>query len=65
MGNSARSTHMILAKATREKSADFFKKQFHTNEVIICDPFAGGGSIPFEALRLGFNVYINDYNPLS
>lgn len=65
LGNSARSHTYDFSEATREKSADFFKKQFHTNEVIICDPFAGGGSIPFEALRLGFNVYINDYNPLS
>ncbi|MFQ6055633.1 MAG: hypothetical protein ACE5KT_01315 [Methanosarcinales archaeon] len=27
------------------------------------DPFAGGGSIPLEALRLGCEVYASDYNP--
>ena len=31
----------------------------------ILDPFAGGGSIPLEALRLGCDVYANDYNPIS
>jgi len=29
------------------------------------DPFCGGGSIPFEAARLGFNVYASDLNPLA
>ena len=32
---------------------------------IILDPFAGGGSIPFESLRLGVNTIANDYNPVS
>ena len=31
----------------------------------ILDPFSGGGSIPFEALRLGFNTYANDLNPVA
>ncbi len=31
----------------------------------ILDPFAGGGSIPLEALRLGCEVYANDYNPVA
>ena len=29
------------------------------------DPFAGGGSIPFEARRLGLDVFANDLNPVS
>lgn len=29
------------------------------------DPFAGGGSIPLEALRLGTETYANDYNPVA
>lgn len=32
---------------------------------IILDPFAGGGSIPFESLRLGVDSIANDYNPVS
>lgn len=31
----------------------------------ILDPFAGGGSIPFEALRLGCKVESSDLNPVS
>ena len=31
----------------------------------ILDPFAGGGSIPLEALRLGCETYACDYNPVS
>lgn len=29
------------------------------------DPFAGGGSIPFEALRYGFTTFANDLNPVA
>ncbi len=29
------------------------------------DPFGGGGSIPFEALRLGCETYSSDYNPVA
>lgn len=31
----------------------------------ILDPTAGGGSIPFEALRLGHRVVANDLNPVA
>ena len=31
----------------------------------ILDPFAGGGSIPLEALRLGCEAYALDYNPVA
>ena len=29
------------------------------------DPFAGGGSIPLEALRLGCDAYASDLNPVA
>lgn len=32
---------------------------------VILDPTAGGGSIPFEANRLGFDAYANDLNPVA
>ncbi|NLT02436.1 MAG: DUF1156 domain-containing protein [Bacteroidales bacterium] len=32
---------------------------------IIGDCFAGGGSIPFEAARIGLNTYASDLNPLA
>lgn len=31
----------------------------------VLDPFAGGGSIPLEALKLGCDVYCGDYNPVA
>lgn len=31
----------------------------------VIDPFAGGGSIPLETLRLGCETYSNDYNPIA
>lgn len=31
----------------------------------LMDPFAGGGSIPLEALRLGCEVVANDLNPVA
>ncbi|MBD3343283.1 MAG: DUF1156 domain-containing protein [Candidatus Lokiarchaeota archaeon] len=31
----------------------------------VLDPFAGGGAIPLEALRLGCEVYSNDLNPVA
>jgi len=31
----------------------------------VLDPFAGGGAIPLEALRLGCEVYALDYNPVA
>lgn len=31
----------------------------------VLDPFAGGGSIPLEALRLGCETYAVDYNPVA
>lgn len=41
-------------------------KDLWGNETVkILDPFAGGGSIPFEALRVGCDVIANDYNPVA
>jgi len=31
----------------------------------VLDPFAGGGSIPLECLRLGCETYASDYNPVA
>jgi adenine-specific DNA methylase len=32
---------------------------------LIVDPFAGGGSIPLEALRLGCEAFASDLNPVA
>jgi adenine-specific DNA methylase len=35
------------------------------NEIIVCDPMAGGGTIPLESLRLGFKTIAVEYNPVA
>jgi putative DNA methylase len=37
----------------------------HAERFNVLDPTSGGGSIPFEASRLGLNTYANDLNPVS
>ncbi|WP_291323778.1 DUF1156 domain-containing protein [Desulfonatronospira sp.] len=38
----------------------------HDNRnITILDPTSGGGSIPFEALRLGYSVIANELNPVA
>jgi adenine-specific DNA methylase len=34
-------------------------------DVSVADPMAGGGSIPFEALRFGLSTYANELNPVA
>jgi putative DNA methylase len=41
-------------------------KAAHSEETpLVVDPFAGGGSIPLEALRLGCETFASDLNPVS
>ncbi len=48
-----------------KKSQQIIKEQWGNNPPKILDPFAGGGSIPLEAIRLGCDTYSNDYNPVA
>ncbi len=57
-----------LSKWENSNRADIIEKA--RNEILkanggnpprIIDPFAGGGSYPLEAMRLGCQVYSNDY----
>ena len=36
-----------------------------TKEIKVLDSFAGGGSIPFESVRLGFDTIANELNPVA
>ncbi|MGC9209552.1 MAG: DUF1156 domain-containing protein [Nitrososphaeria archaeon] len=40
-------------------------KKLYGDDLTLLDPFAGSGMIPFEALRMGFNVVAVDYNPVA
>jgi putative DNA methylase len=44
---------------------DLLEYTWGTRELSVLDPFAGGGSIPFEALRYGFTTTANDLNPVA
>ncbi len=48
-----------------KKSQEIIKENWGDNKPKVLDPFSGGGSIPLEALRLGCDTYINDYNPVA
>ena len=38
----------------------------HPDEIpLVVDPFAGGGSVPMEALRLGCDTFASDLNPVA
>ncbi|KKM12711.1 DNA methylase [Clostridiales bacterium PH28_bin88] len=39
--------------------------EWRSREITVLDPTAGGGSIPFEALRLGHRVIANELNPVA
>jgi len=36
-----------------------------TNGLVVADPMAGGGSIPFEALRCGLRTFAGELNPVA
>ncbi|MHA1961664.1 MAG: DUF1156 domain-containing protein [Candidatus Thorarchaeota archaeon] len=48
-----------------EKAQQIIKDHWDGTPPRILDPFAGGGSIPLEALRLGCKTYVSDYNPVA
>lgn len=48
-----------------KRARQMIKEQWKNNTPKVLDPFSGGGSIPFETLRLGCETYSNDYNPVA
>ena len=56
--NAAKSVYLDTARA--------LVKAAHPDETpLVVDPFAGGGSIPLEALRLGCDAFASDLNPVA
>jgi adenine-specific DNA methylase/very-short-patch-repair endonuclease len=56
--NSANEAYLSVARA--------LVKAAHPEETpLVVDPFAGGGSIPLEALRLGCEAFASDLNPVA
>jgi len=48
-----------------ETMGELLELAWGTRELSVLDPFSGGGSIPFEALRFGFKTYANELNPVA
>jgi adenine-specific DNA methylase len=44
---------------------DLIEYAFGKRQLTVLDAFAGGGSIPFEARRYGFDVVANELNPVA
>jgi adenine-specific DNA methylase len=56
--NSGHAVYLEVARA--------LVKAAHPEETpLVVDPFAGGGSIPLEALRLGCDAFASDLNPVA
>ncbi len=47
------------------KTARALIKAAHGDTPLVVDPFAGGGSIPLEALRVGCDAFASDLNPVA
>ncbi|MCX7844013.1 MAG: DUF1156 domain-containing protein, partial [Candidatus Bipolaricaulota bacterium] len=47
------------------KARELIRQNFPHDPPKVLDCFAGGGSIPLEALRLGCETYALDYNPVA
>lgn len=55
------STNLVFLEAARSLVA-----AAHNDEPpLVVDPFAGGGSIPLEALRIGCDAFASDLNPVA
>lgn len=44
---------------------DLLRHTWGNRQLSVLDPFAGGGSIPFEAVRYGFDSSANELNPVA
>lgn len=44
---------------------DLVKAAYSQDAPLVVDPFAGGGSIPLEALRLSCDAFASDFNPVA
>lgn len=48
-----------------KRAREMIREQYGNDPPKVLDPFAGGGSIPLETLRLGCQTYASDYNPVA
>ena len=62
--NSTDSRYLETARALTQSSHEALGGTPGTRPLVV-DPFAGGGSIPLEALRVGADAFASDLNPVA
>jgi adenine-specific DNA methylase len=65
LGRNERAHKYDINPTQLEKLKQDYTKVWGTESPTVLDPFAGGGSIPFEAMRVGVDAISNDYNPVA
>lgn len=63
--NSPRSFTVNPDQDTLDTVQTLLELAWGSPSLAVLDPFAGGGSIPFEALRYGFTAVANELNPVA
>jgi putative DNA methylase len=62
--NSTDERYFTTARKLTQSAHEALGGELGTRPLVV-DPFAGGGSIPLEALRVGADAYASDLNPVS
>jgi len=62
--NSTDTRYLSTARALTQSAHESLGGEPGTRPLVV-DPFAGGGSIPLEALRVGADAYASDLNPVA
>jgi putative DNA methylase len=62
--NSSRKEYLVTGRALTQAAYEALGGT-HGTRPLVFDPFAGGGSIPLEALRVGADTFAGDLNPVA
>lgn len=62
--NSTQSDYLETARVLTQAAHEALGGEVGTRPLVV-DPFAGGGSIPLEALRVGADAFASDLNPVA
>ncbi|MEA5563667.1 DUF1156 domain-containing protein [Planktothrix agardhii] len=62
--NSTQPDYLETARALTQAAHEALGGEIGTRPLVV-DPFAGGGSIPLEALRVGADAFASDLNPVA
>jgi putative DNA methylase len=63
--NAAKSVYLEVGRALVKAAHGPADRQSKYEPPLVVDPFAGGGSIPLEALRVGCEAFASDLNPVA